>query len=63
MNGNRLGRGKGCYDFTLRKLPLLTPKLIGLAYALQQIKQVPVDPWDIRLNSVITEQGFYEFYK
>lgn len=53
---NRLGQGAGYYD---RAFALLPDALrIGVAWAAQQVPNVPVDPWDMPLHGVITEQGW-----
>lgn len=54
-SGGRLGYGGGYYD---RTLPLLGgATAIGVAYAAQEIPQVPTGPHDFRLNAIATEQG------
>lgn len=60
-NCQRIGMGGGYYDRTFsflrgRRL-LLKPKLVGLAFACQEVPAVAANPWDIRLFSVITEAG------
>lgn len=51
--GNRLGRGKGCYDHFLKKIPSSTPT-IGLAFDFQIIKTLPfATPGDIAVKKVI----------
>jgi 5-formyltetrahydrofolate cyclo-ligase len=52
--GNRLGRGGGWYDRTLQ---LIGGRglYVGLAYELQLIDRVPAQPWDQRVDYVITE--------
>ena len=60
-NRQRLGMGGGYYDRTFSFLhmrrQLLKPKLVGLAFACQKAAEIPANPWDIRLYSVITESG------
>jgi 5-formyltetrahydrofolate cyclo-ligase len=57
-NGRRLGSGAGYYDRALaRPRPFRRPLVVGYAYALQQQAQVPEDPWDRRLDAVVTERG------
>jgi 5-formyltetrahydrofolate cyclo-ligase len=55
----RIGMGGGYYDRTFSFLrgrrQLLKPKLVGLAFASQQVPEIAANPWDIRLYSVITE--------
>lgn len=53
--GNRLGMGKGFYDQTFQNT---RPILIGVAYACQEAKCLPVDPWDVPLDAIITEAEF-----
>lgn len=57
--GGRLGQGGGYYDatFAFRRSGVARPRLFGLAFACQQVAQLPVQPWDVRLDAVITEQG------
>jgi 5-formyltetrahydrofolate cyclo-ligase len=50
----RIGYGKGHYDRFLPALRPDTPK-IGLAFALQAVSDLPVDPHDVLLDAVITE--------
>ena len=54
--GGRIGYGKGHFDRAIAALeeqhPILT---IGLAYAVQEIEQVPVEPHDRLLDMVVTE--------
>ncbi|MDW8313912.1 MAG: 5-formyltetrahydrofolate cyclo-ligase [Rhodovarius sp.] len=53
--GGRLGYGAGYYDRTLALLPGAVA--VGLAYAGQQVPEVPVGPGDKRLAAVATEKG------
>lgn len=60
-NSQRIGMGGGYYDRTFsflrgRRL-LLRPKLVGLAFACQEVSAIVASPWDIRLFSVITESA------
>ncbi len=50
--GNRLGRGKGCYDYFLKKLPNKIPS-IGLAYNFQILPSIPTTKTDISVDNVI----------
>lgn len=56
--GNRLGYGKGHFDRSIAELsrqhPLLT---IGLAFSVQEIDAVPVEPHDQPLDFIVTEIG------
>ena len=53
--GNRLGRGAGWYDRLLANLG--SKKFaIGLAYEFQIVDAVPAQPWDCRVNLILTEK-------
>lgn len=49
--GNRLGRGKGYYD---RLLPRLAAFKAGICFPFQLVDEVPAEPFDIRMDAVIT---------
>ena len=55
---NRLGMGKGFYDrflqhrLTTKKFK--KPILIGLAFAEQEVDNVPINHWDVPLDGVVT---------
>lgn len=51
--GNRLGYGGGYYD---RWLARTKARQIGLGYVRQLVERVPAEPWDVRLDAVVTEQ-------
>ena len=53
--GGRLGYGGGFYDRTLPGLP--GRFRLGCAFAAQQVDEVPVGPYDVRLDAVATENG------
>jgi len=60
--GNRLGMGGGYYDTafaTLKKKQ--RPQLIGLAYNLQKVNQVPTEKWDLKMDAVITPNHYHRF--
>lgn len=64
LQGNRLGMGGGYYDRTfqfMREKNFQNPYLLGLAYAFQQVVKLPSDPWDVRLNGVLTEEKLLLF--
>lgn len=59
-SGNRLGMGAGYYDRALQPFSQSdTPIRVAVAYQLQQISRVPVEPWDIRLHMVLSESGWF----
>lgn len=57
--GHRLGYGAGYYDRTLMDLRswMSPPLAIGVAYAAQEVDQVPTDDHDQPLDGVATELG------
>jgi len=65
LNGERLGMGGGYYDRLLnfkKTSPTNTkPWLIGLAFDAQYVDSLPTQPWDIRLDAVITESKTHIF--
>ena len=58
--GTRLGYGGGYYDRTLAQMKK-TPRLIGLAFAAQELDSIPRDSHDVPLDAVITEAGIRHF--
>ncbi len=56
--GHRLGYGGGFYD---RTIALLQVPAIGIAYAGQEMENLPAEDHDARLNAVLTEQGLVRF--
>ncbi len=61
--GHRMGMGGGYYDRALQHLAInpsqsrhLKPVFVGIAHELQCIKNLPVQKWDISLNTVVTEK-------
>ncbi len=57
--GYRLGYGGGYYDRSLTVLRAAgkCKYAIGLGFSAQRVQQVPVSPYDARLNAVVTETG------
>ncbi len=62
--GNRLGMGGGYYDrslaFLLRRRYWRKPRLCGVAYNFQQVKQLPRQSWDVPLSTIATESSLYQ---
>tara|TARA_Y100000296_G_scaffold69473_1_gene83328 strand:- start:227 stop:871 length:645 start_codon:yes stop_codon:yes gene_type:complete len=58
-SGNRLGMGGGYYDRTLAftKGQTVKPKLIGIAHDIQQVSSLPIAPWDVPLDAIVTPTG------
>jgi len=58
--GERLGMGGGYYDRSLgfRQRQPSPPFLVGVGYAFQELATMHSDPWDVRLDAVVTEGEF-----
>jgi 5-formyltetrahydrofolate cyclo-ligase len=55
--GYRVGYGAGYYDLTLNALRAASPVIaLGLAYAMQEVDAVPIEPHDARLEFILTER-------
>jgi 5-formyltetrahydrofolate cyclo-ligase len=55
--GYRLGYGAGYYDMTIARLRAMKPVVaIGIAFAAQEVDEVPKTPRDERLDLVLTER-------
>jgi len=62
--GHRLGMGGGFYDrhFTQwRRVQPNKPAMIGVAYTCQEISAIDVQPHDIQLDAILTEQALTWF--
>ncbi len=59
---HRLGYGGGYYDRTLAALRAdgMPVTAIGVAYAGLELAAVPTDPWDERVDAILTEGGLIE---
>jgi 5-formyltetrahydrofolate cyclo-ligase len=59
--GHRIGYGAGYYDMTINRVRGLKPVIaIGVAFAAQEVPEVPVSPRDERLDLVLTEREVIE---
>ena len=57
--GARLGQGGGHYDRLIAALPdRAAVRVIGCAWAMQEVAHVPGDPWDMALDGVVTPDGW-----
>lgn len=56
--GARIGYGKGYYDRALVRLGAGQTGMlaIGVAYAAQEVEEAPLEPWDRRLDLIVTEK-------
>ncbi len=60
--GHRIGFGAGYYDMTINALRAKKKvAAIGIAFAAQEIPQVPATPRDARLDLVLTERETIDF--
>ncbi len=60
--GHRIGYGAGYYDMTINALRAKKPvTAIGIAFATQEIPQVPASERDARLDLVLTERETIDF--
>jgi 5-formyltetrahydrofolate cyclo-ligase len=62
--GHRLGTGGGYYDHTfafLKQESLHKPVLLGLGFAAQAAEEIPFEPWDVKLDGILTENGLEIF--
>jgi len=54
---NRIGYGGGYYDATIAALRKTKPiTAIGVAFSCQEVLQIPIEPFDEKLDIIITEQ-------
>lgn len=58
--GNRLGMGASYYDRALQPFAQAKrPVRMGVGYAAQETPLVPAEPWDIPLQIMLTENGWF----
>ena len=55
LHGARVGFGHGYFDRTLSKL---RSTRIGLGYTFQVVDSIPQEPWDQRLDYILTDETF-----
>jgi 5-formyltetrahydrofolate cyclo-ligase len=59
--GHRLGMGAGFYDRALRRRKDASrawkrPRLIGIAFSVQELPAIDAAPWDVPVDCVVTER-------
>jgi 5-formyltetrahydrofolate cyclo-ligase len=60
--GHRIGYGAGYYDMTIARLRGVKPVIaVGIAYAAQEIAEIPTTERDARLDFVLTERETIDF--
>ena len=52
--GHRLGMGGGYYDRYFDNNQ--DTVLLGVAHSVQELEELPIDPWDVKLHAIITEK-------
>ncbi len=58
---NRLGYGGGFYDRYLAKIVKIKNIMkIGLGYSYQELKKIPIDKYDKKLDLIITEKNIIQ---
>lgn len=55
---SRIGQGAGFYDRSFAAMPRAVR--IGIGWSVQQVAEIPRDPWDERLHAIITERAVLE---
>ena len=62
-SGIRLGYGRGYYDGAIAALRKAgrDPKLIGIAFSVQEVEPIPAEPHDVRLDWIVTEKETLDF--
>lgn len=59
--GHRIGYGAGHYDRTIAGVRARKPVVaVGIAFAVQEVSDVPILPHDERLDLVLTEKGLLD---
>ena len=59
---NRIGMGGGYYDRSFefrRTTSAIKPILIGVAHELQKVENLTPQPWDVRLDKIISDETIY----
>lgn len=58
-HGGRMGYGGGYYDRFLAALSH-RPFLLGVGYSMQVVEGVPMEPHDILLDAIVTDEGCFQ---
>ncbi len=62
QNGYRLGKGGGYYDTTLASISNQSILKCAIGFNCQQLEiDIPVEPWDIKLDYFVTENSLINF--
>lgn len=59
--GGRLGMGGGFYDRTFAQASHWPkrPRMVGVAHECQKVDNIPLEPWDIKLDAIFTDKQAY----
>ena len=57
VHRNRMGMGKGFYDRFLASCP--DAYKVGVAFSFQMFERIPIEPTDIQMDCIITEDRIY----
>jgi 5-formyltetrahydrofolate cyclo-ligase len=61
-SGHRIGYGAGHYDRTFAQLRAIKPFIaVGVAFDVQEIEAIPMQPHDVKLDYVLTEAQVIDF--
>lgn len=61
VSGGRLGMGASFYDRLFEPYAARDkPRRLGVGYQLQRCERLPLDPWDVRLHGILTEDGYFD---
>ncbi|MEM7462833.1 MAG: 5-formyltetrahydrofolate cyclo-ligase [Pseudomonadota bacterium] len=62
-HGNRLGYGAGHYDRAISRLEArgIDPFLVGIAFNVQEVDNIPAEAHDKKLGAIVTETGIRRF--
>ena len=61
--GMRLGHGRGFYDRAIGRLRAAGagPRLLGIAFAVQEVAAIPSESHDVRMDWIVTENETLDF--
>ncbi|WP_265517885.1 5-formyltetrahydrofolate cyclo-ligase [Nitratireductor luteus] len=61
--GHRIGYGAGYYDRAIARIQAAggSPRLIGIAFDVQEVAEVPEEPHDVIIPEILTESGLRRF--
>lgn len=57
--GHRIGYGAGYYDRAIARIQAAghSPRLVGIAFDVQEVAEVPEEPHDVIIPEILTESG------